>query len=108
MILLLNHLNQFSWIAADDGIGGHIFRDHSCGTFSFYFVSVLLSPHAGYSLVIHIANNNKRTRVHVYARLLFELCCVFLFISKFIPYFLQLFIIQPEVTRESHSFRLES
>ena len=29
MILLLNHLNQFSWIAADDGIGGHIFRDHS-------------------------------------------------------------------------------
>lgn len=28
----------------------------------------LLPPHAGYSLVIHIANNNKRTRVHVYAR----------------------------------------
>lgn len=28
----------------------------------------ILPLHAGYSLVIHIANNNKRTRVHVYAR----------------------------------------
>ena len=33
MILLLNHLNQFSWIAADDGIVGHIFGDHGVGTY---------------------------------------------------------------------------
>ena len=67
-ILLFYHLNQLCWIAADDGIGGHIFRDHSCSTFSFYYVSVLLPPHAGYSLVIRIANHTKRTRVHVFAR----------------------------------------